>query len=89
MKRLKSSVEDGNIQTNQIFALNPYETKETIKKFLKKNPFPFRFINIPGLVQQLEVSGTPTIAWFEGERLVYKKTGVSLTGVFRLEQFLK
>lgn len=88
MKRLKSSIENKNIEADKIFALNPYENRKIIQKFLKKNPFPFQFINVPGLVQQLDVTGTPTVAWFEGEKLVYKKTGVSLTGVFRLENFL-
>lgn len=89
MSRLRSSVQEKSLSGEKIFAVNPYESEQAIGKFLKKNDYPFRFVKIPGLARELDVSATPTTAWFDQDKLIYQKTGVSLTGIFRLESFLK
>lgn len=88
MARLKSSVEQGKISEESLFAINPFESSSVIKKFLARNDFPFTFIEDTGIAQDLNVQGTPTTIFIDKGEVVSMKTGVSLTGIWSAEAFL-
>ena len=88
MARLKKSVESGNISKNKIFAVNPFEASQEIKKFVAENKYPFTFINAPDLGIQLHIEATPTTLLLDGNRIHTLTTGVSLIGIWRAEIFL-
>lgn len=87
MARLKTSVENGAIPANKIFAISS-EPAPTIQKFLKENPFPFLFIEAPQLADKLKIEATPTTVFFEKNKIESMSTGISLTGIWRAEFFL-
>lgn len=89
MKRLKSSVESGKISKNQIFAINPFEANDVITKFLEKSPYPFTFIDDPDTAFEVKVRATPTILFLDGVKVESANSGISLTGIFGAENFLK
>ncbi|MDP7321552.1 MAG: TlpA disulfide reductase family protein [Bacteriovoracaceae bacterium] len=88
MARLKSSVNDGKINKNAIFAINPFETEKEIRKFIKKNDFPFIFISDPNLSKDLNITATPTILFLDKNIVKNMKTGISFTGIWSAENFL-
>tara|TARA_Y100001936_G_scaffold243374_1_gene282125 strand:+ start:1766 stop:2275 length:510 start_codon:yes stop_codon:yes gene_type:complete len=89
MARLKASVENGKIPKSSLFAINPFEGRGEIKKFLAKNDYPFTFIEAPGVGQALNVQGTPTTIFIDKGRVVSVKTGISLTGIWKAEAFFE
>ncbi len=89
MARLKSSVEDGKIPKSSLFAINPFEERGEIKKFLAKTDYPFTFVEAPGISQALNVRGTPTTIFIEDGEVVSIKTGMSLTGIWKAEAFFE
>lgn len=89
MARLKSSVENGKIPKSSLFAINPFEGRSEIKKFLAKNDYPFTFIEAPGISQALNVRGTPTTLFIEKGKVLSIKTGISLTGIWKAEAFFE
>ncbi|MCO4755259.1 MAG: TlpA family protein disulfide reductase, partial [Bacteriovoracaceae bacterium] len=60
MARLKSSVENGKIQAQSIYAINPFESRSQIKQFITKNDYPFTFLEDRGTGLELGVNSTPT-----------------------------
>jgi thiol-disulfide isomerase/thioredoxin len=89
MYRLKKAVESGDIKSEQLFAVNPFEDIVTIKNFLIENPYPFQFIDDAGVISKaLGVRGTPTIALLNGQKVNHLSTGMSLIGIFRAQWFL-
>jgi thiol-disulfide isomerase/thioredoxin len=90
MGRFKSAIEKGELKAEQIFAINPFEDVLTIKKFLKKESYPFTFIDDKGRIAHLlNISGTPTIAHLDGAKVDYITTGISPLGVWRAIYFLR
>jgi len=88
MQRLKSSVENGKIPEELIFAINPFETTATVISFLSKNDFPFTFISAPDVSQKLNISSTPTTLFIEKNEIISMKSGLSFVGIWRAEYFL-
>jgi thiol-disulfide isomerase/thioredoxin len=88
MQRLKSSVENGKIPKESIFAINPFETTAVVISFLSKNDFPFTFIEAPGVSQRLNISSTPTTLFIEKNEITSMKSGLSFIGIWRAEYFL-
>lgn len=88
MARLKSSVDSGKIADRAIVAVNSYESPEVIRKFLAESPYPFTFIDAPGLAKALDARATPTTVFLEQGQVTSMSTGLSLTGIWRAEDFL-
>lgn len=89
MNRLKRSVDEGKIDRTQIFAINPFETDDVVKKFLQRESFPFQFISASGITHALDVSVTPTTLLLEGNHIHSMSSGLSLIGIWRAEYFLQ
>lgn len=88
MNRLKSSVTEGNIPEGAIFAINPFESNEVIRKFLLENPYPFTFIEAPLITSQLKIDVTPTTVFLDDGKVLSMNTGLSIFGIWRAEEFL-
>lgn len=88
MDRLKASARDGKIPRNRIYALNAFEDAETVKTFLKKNDYPFLFIDAKDLGRDLQIEATPTTLFIDDGRITALSTGMSLIGIWRAEWFL-
>lgn len=88
MKRLKSSIENGKIPRKRIFAINPFESNEVIRKYLKKNSYPFTFIDAHNISYQLQVDITPTTLFLEKETVTSRSSGLSIIGIWKAEFFL-
>lgn len=89
MKRLKNSVESGKISSNQIIAVNPFETLSEIEKYLEKSPQPFTFVTDRRLVKLLNINSTPTMVMINGNRVEKIKSGINLWGIWEIENFLQ
>lgn len=89
MARLKSSVENGTLAKESVFAINPFEEILTIRKFLAQNDYPFTFINAPGVAQDINVQATPTTIFIDENTITSMSSGMSLTGIWRAEFFLR
>lgn len=88
MARLKSSVLNGKIPKEAIFAINPFEDRVVIKEFLVRNNYPFTFIFAPDVALKLNVSATPTTLFIEDGTITSMTSGMSLIGIWRAENFL-
>ncbi len=88
MKRLKASVDDKKINKDNLIFINIFESKTKIKKFLKRNPYPFTFGSSPSLVKRLGITATPTMVFLENGDIRYMSSGMSLIGIFLAELFL-
>ncbi len=88
MNRLKSSVENGKIPERAIVAVNNYESPELIRKYLQTHPMPFTFITAPDLASKLDARATPTTVFLENGQVTSMSTGMSLTGIWRAEDYL-
>ncbi|MDO9182940.1 MAG: TlpA disulfide reductase family protein [Bacteriovorax sp.] len=89
MKRLKSSIDNGKISGQLIFAINPFETRTEIAQYLKENTFPFTFIEAPELIKQLNINSTPTTLFIEKGAIKSMSSGMSLIGIWKAENFLR
>ncbi len=89
MHRLEDSVKNKKIAAGRIFAINPFESKDEIKAFLKKNALPFVFIDAPYIAQKLNVQSTPTTVFLENKTVDSMSSGMSLVGIWRAEWFLR
>lgn len=89
MARLKSSVENGNIPREKIFAINLYEDQLVIKKFIAQNNYPFTFISAPEVAQQINVKATPTTLFLDNGMITSMSSGMSLIGIWKAEFFLR
>ena len=87
MNRLKNSVESKKIKADKIFALNPFEDKETELNFIQKEKYPFTFIRDEKntLANHLNIQQTPTVVYFEKTLIKKISSGISLIGVFQAE----
>lgn len=88
MARLSRSVEEGKIPAGAIIAVNPFETPDEVRAFLKKNSYPFTFIEDSGLSGFLKVNRTPTTLFIESQKVVNLSSGLSLSGIWSAENFL-
>lgn len=89
MARLKSSVEAGKIPKENIFAINPFENRVEILKFINQNSYPFAFIEAPELSSELQIDRTPTILLFEKDKIKSISSGISLLTVWKAEWLFK
>lgn len=89
MERLKASVDAGKIDQKRIFAINPFEDEETIKGFIRRNPYPFTFIYYEQELDSLNINVTPTTIFFTGNKIERMESGMSVIGIWNAESFLK
>lgn len=89
MKRLQRSIEQGLISPQKIVAINPWESTNLILSFLKKNSYSFHFLLEDNLSKELSIYATPTAVYFENGKIVNIKSGMSFTGIWQAESFLK
>jgi cytochrome c biogenesis protein CcmG, thiol:disulfide interchange protein DsbE len=89
MERLKLSVNSGSIPRERIFGINLYESPEVVESFLKKNDYPFTFIESPRSANQLEVRVTPTTMLIDKGKIVSMSSGMSIWGIWWAEYFLR
>lgn len=88
MARFSKSVEEGEIPKDVIFAINPFESNDTVRSFLKKNSYPFTFIEDSGISTSLNVTKTPTTLFIENNEVISLSSGLSVFGIWRAESFL-
>ncbi|POB14600.1 MULTISPECIES: TlpA disulfide reductase family protein [unclassified Halobacteriovorax] len=88
MLRLKKSVENGKIAKDSIYAINPFESTEKIRKYLKKSPYPFTFIEDNDLGYDLGIQVTPTTVFLDKGIVKSFSTGISFLGIYEAEKFL-
>lgn len=88
MQRLKSSVESGKIPKEFIFAINPFETRPIISKFLAEHDYPFTFIDAQEVSIKLNISSTPTTLFLDNGVITSMNTGMSLFGIWKAEFIL-
>lgn len=88
MARLSKSVQNGAIPSGSIIAINPFESTDTVRSFLKKESFPFTFIEDRGISQALNVNTTPTTLFIEDKKILSLSSGLSLIGIWKAERFL-
>jgi cytochrome c biogenesis protein CcmG, thiol:disulfide interchange protein DsbE len=90
MKRLQDSIENGNLQSKQVYAYNPFEKLNIVKSFVKEQDYDFQFFTSdPPLESLVEINATPTYLWIEKDKIFRMSTGISLIQLFWLEFFLK
>lgn len=89
MARLGASVKNGKIGKSSIFAINPFEEISIVQEYLKNTPYPFTFIDATDLAFDLNINATPTTLFLDGNRIESNSSGMSLTGIWSAENFLK
>lgn len=88
MQRYQKSITEGKIPKDRFLAINPFETPLEVRKFLKKKPYPFIFVDDKGILgSSLGVRATPTATFIENGRVVRQSSGISLIGIFKAEWF--
>lgn len=76
--RFKTSIEAGNMPSSNVYALNPFESVTSIKKFAEKKKYPFQFVSDGGvLASKLKVRLTPTTLMIKNGVLDQMSSGVS------------
>jgi thiol-disulfide isomerase/thioredoxin len=88
MERLKSSVEAGKIPKEKIFAINPFESEDVSRTFLKQNNFPFVFIHAPDISKKLDIQLTPSTIFVDKGRVESISSGLSVIGIWKAEFLL-
>jgi len=88
MARLSASVEEGKIPKGAIVAINPFESTEKVRSFLKEHSYPFTFIEDKDISSFLNVSKTPTTLFIEDQKIEGLSSGLSFIGIWKAEQFL-
>jgi thiol-disulfide isomerase/thioredoxin len=89
-QRFKDSVESGAIPAEKIYALNPFETVESVMRFAKKNKYPFQFIADGGkLAHTIGVRITPTTLLVKDGIIKTMSSGISPLGVTKAENLVK
>jgi cytochrome c biogenesis protein CcmG/thiol:disulfide interchange protein DsbE len=89
MQRLKTSVEEGKIRKGPIYAINAFETSAEVEVFISQNNFPFIFLDAPLLNSILKIKATPTVVFLSKNKVISSSSGMSLTGIWKAESFLK
>lgn len=85
MNRLKDSVNSGKIPADKVFAINSFEEKTVIEKFLKDYQYPFVFLDASTIADFVQVSKTPTTLFIKNGKITRMSTGVSLFGIWLAE----
>lgn len=89
MKRLQQSIDNKDIKASQVYAYNPFEAHDVIKKFINQTPYDFQFIETkPALEKLVHVKATPTYLWLEKNHIYRMTTGISIVNLWWLEYFL-
>jgi cytochrome c biogenesis protein CcmG/thiol:disulfide interchange protein DsbE len=88
MDRLQTSIKEGKISGSKIIAINPFEDRPDIKKFLSRHNYNFTFIDAPEVAKILNVEVTPTTVFFDKGKITSHSTGMSITGIWKAENFL-
>ena len=92
LNRFNQMMARGEIQSNEILAVNIQETKETVNTFLENNPLQFLIaLDETGEISKnYNVTGTPTVLFLDQHSKVnWITTGLSPTLEFRVKKFLK
>lgn len=89
MARLQKSIEDKKIDASKIIAINPFESPEEVASFIKNHKYDFTFIHAPEVSAKLNITATPTIALIEKGKVVTQSTGLSIIGIWTVENFLQ
>ena len=89
MARLQNSIEDKKIDASKFFAINPFESPEEVAIFLKSHKYDFTFIHAPEISAKLNMNATPTLVLIENGKVVSQSTGLSIIGIWTVENFLK
>ncbi len=84
--RYKKSVDNNKIPASSIFAINPFETTESVIRFMKKEGYPFQFVADGGdLARKLDIRMTPTTLLVDNQVILKMDSGVSPLGVTSAE----
>lgn len=90
MQRYKSSIESGKIKKENFIAVNPFESPAVQNKFIKKNSYPFTFVDDGQILSNLlEIRATPTVTFIKNKSVTRQSTGISIIGIFRAEWFFQ
>jgi cytochrome c biogenesis protein CcmG, thiol:disulfide interchange protein DsbE len=90
MERLKTSIKNGKMPSNLIFAINPFEPIEVIRKFITSHDYPFTYIEAPHLAKDLNIEVTPTTLFIdENAGIASISSGMSILGIWKAERFFK
>jgi cytochrome c biogenesis protein CcmG/thiol:disulfide interchange protein DsbE len=86
MDRYKASVEAGKIPKENIWAINPFENTVIVKKFMKKEPYPFTFVDDSRfIINKLNIKATPTVTFVEKGLVTRQSSGISILGIYKAE----
>lgn len=86
MDRYKSSIQSGKIPKENFLAINPFEPPGVVSKFIKKENYPFTFVDDSRVViNELKIRSTPTVTSLEKGVVSRQSSGISLVGIFRAE----
>lgn len=89
LNRFQKAVDNGDLNSQNILAINSFEPMEQAKAFIKKNNYSFQFINDRGeLRNELDIQGTPTVIHLKENKVQYFYTGISPMSVWRAKRFL-
>lgn len=84
--RYKKSILDKKIPLESVYAINPFETSESIIQFMKKEDYPFQFVADQGvLARKLDIRMTPTSILVKNQKIVKMDSGISPLGVTSAE----
>ncbi len=91
LNRLNLLVGKNVIKSNELIAINIQESAETVNQFLSENPLQFLIaLDQTGkIAETYNVSGTPTVIFFDNMKIEWMTTGLSPTLEYRVSQFLK
>ena len=88
MERLQKSVEERKISEGKIFAINPFESKDISSVFIRKNKYPFVFIEAQDVAERINIMATPTTLLLEDQKIHSMSSGLSIIGIWKAESFL-
>ncbi len=89
MSRIQNSIDSGTIPAERVYAMNLFEDDYTSKKFIKESKYLFNFISKDeSLINQLEAKATPTTYLFDNNSIYKASTGMSIIGIYQLENYL-
>lgn len=88
MQRLQKSIDDKIIDAFDIVAINPFESPDEVKVFLKQNKYDFTFIHAPEISALLNITTTPTTILIDDRKIISQSSGMSIIGIWKTENFL-
>jgi cytochrome c biogenesis protein CcmG/thiol:disulfide interchange protein DsbE len=89
LSRLKASVLSGKIPGSSIIAIDLFEDASIVRRHLQQHAYPFTFIEAPELVRSLDVQVTPTVIHLDQQKIISRSSGLSVTGIWAAENFIK